>query len=357
MIGTPREASLKALVGADVRVKVVDVGANPIDGKPPYTPLLQSGIGDVIGFDPNPESIARLNARKSDAETYLPLAVGDGRRRTLHKCVNPGMTSLLKPNPEVLRLFHAFTAWGTIVGTDEVDTRRLDDIEETKGLDLLKLDIQGAELMVLENATERLRDALVVQAEVEFLKMYVDQPLFGDVAGFMQRHGFQFHRFYPLVNRVVVPLALHDDLYAGLSQVLWADAVFVRDLTRLDALTPRQLLALATIMHDCYGSVDVALHVLGVHDQRQGTKLAEQYLPRLSRFPGLVEWIIAGQPLPPVRAPFPKADGSVPVTRPANESARDELKPVAPPPSPLPSAAKPRKVAAKSPRKVARSGR
>ena len=42
-------ASLRTLIGADVRIKVVDVGANPIDGDPPYADLLRGGIAEVVG--------------------------------------------------------------------------------------------------------------------------------------------------------------------------------------------------------------------------------------------------------------------------------------------------------------------
>jgi hypothetical protein len=31
---------------------VVDIGANPIDGSPPYQPMLANGVCTVIGFEP-----------------------------------------------------------------------------------------------------------------------------------------------------------------------------------------------------------------------------------------------------------------------------------------------------------------
>jgi len=281
MTQTSGLAPLKALIGADVRIKIVDVGANPIDGTPPYADLLRSGIADLIGFDPNPDSLVRLNEKKSAAETYLPYAIGDGRQHTLHICRAQGMTSLLTPNPAVLNLFHGFPDWGTVMATETVNTVRLDDIKETAGLDLLKIDIQGAELMVFQNGQERLRDALVIHTEVEFLQMYVDQPLFGDVDVFLRQHGFMFHRFYPTVSRVIAPLVRDNDIFAGMSQIFWADAIFVRDLTRLGELSARQLIAMATIMHDSYGSVDLVMHVLTHHDARFGSQLAPTYLANL----------------------------------------------------------------------------
>ena len=274
-------APLKSLIACDVRIKIVDVGANPIDGTPPYIDLLKRGIADVVGFDPNPDSLRRLNQQKSAAETYLPYAIGDGQRHTLNICKAQGMTSLLKPNPAVLNLFHGFPDWATVMATEIVDTVRLDDIPDTAGLDLLKIDIQGGELMAFKNGQARLRDALVIHTEVEFLPMYVDQPLFGDVDVFLRQHGFMFHRFFPTVSRVITPLVLDNDIYAGMSQLFWADAIFVRDLTRLDELSARQLLALATIIHDCYGSVDFVMHVLTHHDGRFGSQLAPTYLANL----------------------------------------------------------------------------
>src|SRR5689334_943101 len=103
---------LKELIGRAVRIKVVDIGANPIDGTPPYAPLLRAGDADVVGFEPNPEALAKLNAMKGPTETYLPHTVGDGRPQTLHICAAPGMTSLLQPDPAVLSRFHGFPAWG-----------------------------------------------------------------------------------------------------------------------------------------------------------------------------------------------------------------------------------------------------
>ena len=229
----PGMLPLPAFLGLSCSIKIVDVGANPIDGKPPYAPLMASGLAQVIGFEPNAKALAQLNWQKGPFETYLPHAVGDGRRHRLRFCAAPGMTSLLEPDPKVLSLFHGFTEWGRVTATEAVDTVRLDDVPETTGLELLKIDIQGAELMVFQNAVERLRTALVIHTEVEFLPMYVGQPLFSDIDQFLRAQGFVLHRFDRLISRVVKPLLINNDHKAGLSQLLWADAIFIRDFTGL----------------------------------------------------------------------------------------------------------------------------
>ena len=274
--------SFNSLTGHAVRVKVVDVGANPIDTDAPYSEMLSAGDADIVGFEPNPEGLAELNRRRGPNETYLPYAVGDGKRHTLSFCRAPGMTSLLQPNPRVLNLFHGFPQWSQVTSREEVDTVRLDDIPETALVDLLKMDIQGAELMVLRSAEARLADALVIQTEVEFLPMYVDQPLFADLDLFLRKHDFVFHRFFPTVSRVIQPMLVNQDIYAGMSQTVWADAIFVRDFTRLELLNDAQLLRMARIMHDCYKSYDLVLHLLLEHDRRTGGRLGPTYLAALT---------------------------------------------------------------------------
>ncbi|MFZ1992053.1 MAG: FkbM family methyltransferase [Alphaproteobacteria bacterium] len=284
MTGTTNAAvpGFKELTGTEPKIKIVDIGANPIDGEAPYSPLLRAGLAHVVGFEPNPEALAKLQTQKGPNDIYLPHAVGDGARHTLNICAAPGMTSLLMPNPGVLNLFHGFPHWGKVTATREVETVRLDDVPETTELDLLKIDIQGGELMVFQNAERRLADALVIQSEVEFLPLYQGQPLFSDVDQFLRRHGFVLHRFFPEVSRVIQPLVVDNNIYAGLSQIVWADAIFVKDFTRLDLLNDRQLLNMAAILHECYRSFDLALHVLMELDRRTQRQLAATYLARLT---------------------------------------------------------------------------
>jgi len=145
-------------------------------------------------------------------------------------------------------------------------------------MDYLKIDVQGGELLVFQNATRLLEDCCVIHTEVEFLPMYVDQPLFSEVEIFLRQQGFMFHRFEPLASRVIQPLLLKDDIYHEFVQTFWADAVFVRDFTRLDNLTTNKLIKLACIMHDVYKSWDLVLRALMAHDDLSGTDYAKLYM-------------------------------------------------------------------------------
>lgn len=270
--------SLTAILGLDLSVDIVDIGANPIDGDPPYKGLLQCGAARLVGFEPNPGALARLNRAKGPSETYLPYAVGDGGRHTLNLCQAEGMTSLLTPNRTFFQYFHGFSDWARIVRKMEVDTVRLDDVEQIRHLDYLKIDIQGGELTVFKNAPRRLAECLVIQTEVEFLPLYEGQPLFSEVEMHLRALGFVFHRFWPLRTRAIKPMLIDNDPYKGLSQVVDGDAVFVRDFTRFELLDSAQLLKLALVMHDVYRSFDVALRALLTHDRRENTGYVQRYL-------------------------------------------------------------------------------
>jgi hypothetical protein len=61
--------TLLALLRPQRLTAVVDVGANPIDGDAPYKSMLSRRLCTVTGFEPQPDGLASLNARKSDLET------------------------------------------------------------------------------------------------------------------------------------------------------------------------------------------------------------------------------------------------------------------------------------------------
>jgi FkbM family methyltransferase len=267
-------------------IQVVDVGANPLAGiKGPYQTLIDNGLASLVGFEPDAAVFDELQAIKGSGQKYLPLAVGDGERHQLRICRMSGMNSLLAPNFDLLNLAHLHGAWAEVQTLVDVDTRRLDDISEIEAMDYLKIDIQGAEMLVFENATEKLKDCLVVHTEAMFVPMYVGQPLFSEQELFLRKFGLQVHKFFEIQGHVLKPFAVNGSLHSPLSQVFWADVIFIKDITRLDRLRPEQLLKLAIILHDVYRSVDVAHLVLEAYDRASRTALAPIYQASVIKVP------------------------------------------------------------------------
>jgi FkbM family methyltransferase len=240
-------------------VDVVDIGANPIDGDPPYRLLMNAALCRVTGFEPQPDALAELRRRAGPHERYLPYAVGDGGRHTLHLTASSGFASLLEPDERQLELLIDFPRLAMVTGRTSVDTKRLDAIEEIDRIDLLKIDIQGGELAVLRAGRRKLADAVAVQTEVGFHRLYRDQPTFAEVDLELRGQGFVPHQFVTTRTWPLAPVVWADPLQQASRQLVEADVLYVRDPVGLDGLSGAQLVRLALIADAGYGSFGLAL--------------------------------------------------------------------------------------------------
>lgn len=273
--------SLSKILGLKLTIDIVDIGASPSGGNPPYQPLVEEEIATVTGFEPYPEALAKLNENRKEFETYLPYAIGDGGIHEFKHCQAPEMSSLLEPNAKLLSFFHHFSNFGKVLKREEIQTVKLDEIEEISNMDMLKIDIQGGELNVFENGVKKLSECQIVHTEVEFIPLYLNQPLFSEIEIFLRGQDFIFHKFAPLRSRVLQPMKVGDSVTAGLSQIFDGDAVFMRDFTQLHKMKPQQLMKMAVILHDVYESLDVVYRILLAHDKRKRTKYASRYIDAL----------------------------------------------------------------------------
>lgn len=262
-------------------IQIIDVGAMAL-GDEIYTPLVKADIVTVLGFECVQAECDRLNALKRQGHTYLPHAVGDGRERDFHECNYPMTSSLYEPNTPLLAKFQNLENLTQVVKKGKLATHCLDDMPEATGADFLKLDVQGAEVDVMNGADQVLADAVVVHTEVEFVQMYKDQPLFAEVDQRMRKSGFVFHKFDGIAGRTFQPLVVNNDINQMLSQMLWADAVYVKDFMALGNLTAEKLLKMAVILHTIYRSFDLALQVLYAYDAKEQSNLGGIYYQRLT---------------------------------------------------------------------------
>jgi FkbM family methyltransferase len=172
----------------------------------------------VYAFECNPHTLDECRRRVSGVAnvTLIESAVADEdgplsffaidteRTVTSQPDGNPGASSLLEASGE-------YPIETYIQKKITVTSTRLSTFMTARGLDhidLIWMDVQGAELQVLKSAGERLRDVGIIHVEVEFFPIYKNQPLFRDVNRYMDAKGFRLLTFTRM------------DRYAG-------DAVFV----------------------------------------------------------------------------------------------------------------------------------
>lgn len=264
-------------------IEIVDIGAAYSEA-PVYEPLLASRRARLTGFEPDRGACAALEQRFGPPHRFFPHFVGSGAKATFHE-TNFGLTgSLFEPNTPLLEKFQNLAEVVTPKAQWPVETTRLDDVEGISAMDFLKIDVQGAELMVFENAPRLMSRCLVVHSEVEFVELYRGQPLFADVDACLRRQGFQFHTFADLSGRPFKPLARGNNPNIPIRQYLWADAIYVRDWQRLEALDDGELAKYALLAHDLLQSFDLC-HLLLRELDRRGSgpseALADAYLRRL----------------------------------------------------------------------------
>lgn len=264
------------------RLKVVDVGALPVEGsREIYQDLLDRGLAEVVAFEPDAALCAELNAGSTDARSFLPHVVGDGTEATFRQCKAAMTSSIFEPNMPLLEKFQNLAEYSEVVSREPVTTIRLDDLDAVRDADFLKMDVQGAEVAVIEGANAMLRGVTVVHTEVVFVPLYEGQPLFAEVDQALRREGFLFHKFLGFAGRAFKPMIDADRPNASLSQQLWGEAVYIKDFMAFDRLEPPQLLAMAVVLHEVYQSVDLVLQCLIEWDRRTGSKVAMEYQGRL----------------------------------------------------------------------------
>ncbi|CAB1056255.1 hypothetical protein D1BOALGB6SA_991 [Olavius sp. associated proteobacterium Delta 1] len=211
----------------EARVKVVDVGARG------------GAIKELIRFAPfihyvaiEPEQKAR-NQLKFEAPwqnvTTVPYALGLAEgKHTLHVTKQPGMSSLLSPNPSVVERYPSADAF-QVVDRQEVDLMTLDKAADQFGFRdtcFLKLDTQGTELDILKSGHRMLKNFLIgIAVEVSFQEFYQSQPLFSEVDKFLRDNGF---RIFELDRALSRRRNLSATLFSK-REIIWAHALYLRE--------------------------------------------------------------------------------------------------------------------------------
>jgi FkbM family methyltransferase len=261
----------------------------------------------IYGFDADADACevanANLQARQVNwTEKHIPLALGKSTgESTLYATKSLDCSSLYPPNESYVKRFNGYQDSLQLEFSVDLETTTLDAFCKAEGInqiDFLQIDVQGAELDVLEGASEILEQSVMgVQAEVEFSRLYVNQPLFADVDIYLRKRNFALFdlatdNYWCRCTRACSPV--RSSARAG--QLIWADAFYFRDPIQDNTTSaikePKRILKLACIA-DILGFPDYALELLDYltvhHGDDPRYNFANNIIEGLSQFPELVE--------------------------------------------------------------------
>ena len=235
-------------------IQVCDIGASPVDKTEFIEILLDKTNSKIVGFEPNKDEFIKLE--QSSKKKFFNYAIGDGKVHNLNICYSPGMTSILKPNYEYLKLFHKFDEWSKILKVIPIQTKKLDEINFDNSLDLIKIDVQGYESEIIKYGNEKIKNALVVQIETSPIPSYKDGKTFAFVASQLENLDFNLHMFSTIETRSFKPMIIAKNSKLGLHYLYQLDCVFIKNFDEVDKLDINKLLKLIYIMFYGFNAYD-----------------------------------------------------------------------------------------------------
>jgi FkbM family methyltransferase len=274
---------LRPLDRANVSPLVVDAGAR---NRLFLLPRIYAERATLIGFEPNRVEYEKLLAGATDgelmllaqgiartrfkAERYFPFALWDrAEERDLYITRGAGACTLMGPTTSVARNLYfrhpksdarrrgtLHDVQTEVVGTQKVQCERLDQlVGREEVVDFLKIDVEGAELRVLQGAESLLRErrVLFIRAEFQLVPYYAEHPLLCEQHRLLSEHGFRLLDLefaHPRYRRG--PTDLPDRSDRGL--LLAGDALYSLDPDHLD-LSPlmRQRIAAVAFAFELTG--------------------------------------------------------------------------------------------------------
>ena len=193
---------------------------------------------------------------------FLPYALaGRNDEVTFDEANWPPASSIYPPNDEFLRPFPYASQLLSVKDSRRIDAVSLDEVCRTEDIwpDYLKIDVEGAELQVLEGGERASGETLVLELEVEFAPLRAGQPLFANVDAHLRGRGWCLLGLRRVHWRRSAGLDPRATGYGG--QLIQADALYYNAPLLNEGLSQTRALKLVLIL-SAYRQVDLALGLL-----------------------------------------------------------------------------------------------
>lgn len=203
------------LAGLEIK-SILDIGAN--EGQFANTIRSIFPAANIYSFEPLPDAYEKLRmlCLEDSRLRAFNLALGNdsGIKQMFKSSFSPSSSML--PMLDLHKKEWPDSSSNTIV---EINSITLDDwiedFDEIFNDDfLVKLDVQGYELLVIQGGINTIKQAKIVLIEVCFYEFYENQPLFDDVYNCLRKLGFEYRG------------NLHQFISKNNKKIIFADAIF-----------------------------------------------------------------------------------------------------------------------------------
>lgn len=202
---------------------IFDLGANIGNITEQYTKIFPSAV--IYSFEPTEQPFKILSKRFENSDNVKPqnFAVSDSEGYTSFFTYDDSrVNSLLSASQTADQSLFPLSLK---VQNNEVRTVTIDNFckeQKIERLDILKMDIQGAELLALKGATNLLEQQRIdiIYTEVFFADgQYLNQTVFHNLVSFLRQYNYELYGIYDL----------HRLSNGGLS---YGDAIFISPIIR-----------------------------------------------------------------------------------------------------------------------------
>ncbi len=245
-------------------VSLVDIGAAG-EIEPRWKPF--SKILKYTGFEPDERSYKILQNEKNNFLSYdiLPFALSKSKDKVpINFCKKPQVSSFYKPNHNFLNRFSDSDRF-SVVKTKSIKVVSLDSLN-IQNADFIKIDTQGSELDIIKGSKNTLNDVLGLEVEVEFLNLYKNQPLFGDICTILSKYGFEFFDYVNLCR-------WERNAHNSFGQCVFGDAIFLKSPEKLkfDKLSLKKISSYLSILliYRRFDLIELVLKLISKDDRKK----------------------------------------------------------------------------------------